>query len=103
MIENSVSDTGPPESTSVTIVGRRLSPHLEIILVGTLILLTLICYGNMVTNSFVYDDQQQILQNPYIKSWKFLPEIFSSTVWSFVGEVGATNYYRPLMTLSFLV
>jgi tetratricopeptide (TPR) repeat protein len=103
MIENSVSDTGPPESTSVTIVGRRLSPHLEIILIGALILLTLICYGNMVTNSFVYDDQQQILQNPYIKSWKFLPEIFSSTVWSFVGEVGATNYYRPLMTLSFLV
>jgi hypothetical protein len=56
----------------------------------------------MVTNGFVYDDDQQILQNPYVKSWKFVPEIFSTTVWSFVGHAGATNYYRPLMTLTFL-
>ena len=80
-----------------------LSRHREVILVATLIVLTVICYGNMLPNSFVYDDQQQILQNPYIKSWHFLPQIFNSTVWSFVGEVGATNYYRPLMTLSYLI
>src|SRR5882757_3858548 len=103
MTGNSVSDTPLGDTASLAEAGRRLSPRREVILVGTLILLTLICYGNMVTNSFVYDDQQQILQNPYVKSWKFLPQIFSSTVWSFVGEVGTTNYYRPLMTLSFLV
>ena len=57
----------------------------------------------MLTNSFVYDDDQQILQNPYIKSWHYLPQIFGTTVWSFVGQAGATNYYRPLMTFSFLV
>jgi tetratricopeptide (TPR) repeat protein len=79
-----------------------LSPRLEAILVGLLVVATLIWFANMLTNSFVYDDEQQILQNPYIKSWRFLPEIMGSTVWSFVGEVGLTNYYRPLMTLSFL-
>ena len=103
MTGNSVSDIHLADTTSPAASARRPSQRLEVLLAGALILLTLICYGNMVTNSFVYDDQQQILQNPYIKSWKFLPEIFSSTVWSFVGEVGATNYYRPLMTLSFLV
>ena len=72
-------------------------------LVGSLLLITLICYANILTNSFVYDDDQQVLQNPYIRSWRFLPEILTTTVWSFVGQAGATNYYRPLMTLSYLV
>ena len=75
----------------------------ETLLVAMLILVTLLCYGNILANSFVYDDDQQILQNPYLRSWRFLPEIFTTTVWSFVGQAGATNYYRPLMTLSFLV
>jgi Tfp pilus assembly protein PilF len=72
-------------------------------LVALLLLMTLICYANILTNSFVYDDDQQVLQNPYVRSWRFLPEIFTTTVWSFVGQAGATNYYRPLMTLSYLV
>jgi tetratricopeptide (TPR) repeat protein len=73
------------------------------ILISLLILISLVCYGNTLLNGFVYDDDQQILQNPYVKSWHYLPQIFGTTVWSFVGQAGATNYYRPLMTLSFLV
>ena len=103
MVEKRAPDTPQTDGASIEVRSTPLSATLEAILVGFLIVLTIVCYGNMLTNSFVYDDQQQILQNPYIKSWKFLPEIFSSTVWSFVGEAGATNYYRPLMTLSFLV
>jgi tetratricopeptide (TPR) repeat protein len=74
----------------------------ETLLIAVLILATCVCYANMLSNGFVYDDDQQILQNPYVKSWKFVPEIFSTTVWSFVGQAGATNYYRPLMTLTYL-
>ncbi len=72
-------------------------------LVGLLIVLALVCYGNSLFHAFVYDDEQQILQNPYVKSWHYLPQIFNSTVWSFVGAAGTTNYYRPLMTFSFLI
>ena len=72
-------------------------------LVGILLLVTLLCYANILGNGFVYDDDHQILENPYVKSWHFLPNIFGTTVWSFVGQAGASNYYRPLMTLSFLV
>ncbi len=68
-----------------------------------LLLVTFACYGNILANSFAYDDGQQILQNPYVKSWHYLPQIFGTTVWSFVGQAGATNYYRPLMTFSFLL
>lgn len=73
------------------------------VLILLLILIAFLCYGNTLFNGFVYDDDQQILQNPYVKSWHYLPQIFGTTVWSFVGQAGATNYYRPLMTLSFLV
>ena len=72
-------------------------------LIGLLILLSLVAYGNTHFNSFVYDDEQQILQNPYIKSWHYLPQIFGSTVWSFIGAAGLTNYYRPLMTFAYLI
>lgn len=75
----------------------------EATIVAALMLLVLLCYGNILANGFVYDDEQQILQNPYVKDWRFLPQIFGTTVWSFVGQAGTTNYYRPLMTFSFLV
>jgi tetratricopeptide (TPR) repeat protein len=72
-------------------------------LVAVLLLVGFVCYGNILANSFVYDDGQQILRNPYVKSWHFVPQIFGSTVWSFIGQAGTTNYYRPLMTFSYLV
>jgi tetratricopeptide (TPR) repeat protein len=104
----------PPEMISVPVppgeapaVSRPLSRwgsiHLsDQVLIGLLILLALVCYGNTLFNGFVYDDEQQILQNPYVKSWHYLPQIFGTTVWSFVGAAGTTNYYRPLMTFTFL-
>lgn len=73
------------------------------ILIGLLILLAAVCYGNSLFNGFVYDDEQQILQNPYVKSWHYLPQIIGTTVWSFIGAAGTTNYYRPLMTFTYLL
>jgi protein O-mannosyl-transferase len=95
-----------PQASSATTAPRshKLSALLtDQVLIGLLILLALICYGNSLFNGFVYDDEQQILQNPYVKSWHYLPQIFGSTVWSFVGAAGTTNYYRPLMTFTFLL
>lgn len=72
-------------------------------LIALLLLLAILPYLNTLTNAFVYDDGKQIIENPYIRSWKYLPEIFGSNVWSFLGAAGVTNHYRPLMTLSYLV
>ena len=73
------------------------------ILITLLIILATACYANSLFNGFVYDDEQQILHNPYVKSWHYLPQIFGTTVWSFIGAAGTTNYYRPLMTFTYLV
>ena len=67
-----------------------------------LFILAVGCYLNTLGNAFVYDDELQILQNPYVKSWHYLPTIFRTTVWAFIGSAGETNYYRPLMTLTYL-
>jgi len=68
-----------------------------------LILLAALPYLNSLANSFVYDDRPQILENPYVHSFRYLGRIFGSTVWSFEGAQGVSNYYRPLMTVAYLV
>ena len=72
-------------------------------LVGLLILLAVIPYLNTLLNGFVHDDAPQILENPYVRSFGHLKAIFSTTVWSYLGEVGVTNYYRPMMTFGYLI
>jgi protein O-mannosyl-transferase len=62
----------------------------------------LLFYSNALGQEFIYDDIQQILQNPRIRSWNNIYLGFTSHVWEF-GTLIATNtppptYYRPLFT-----
>ena len=68
-----------------------------------LFLLAVVPYVNTLFNDFVYDDTFQVLQNPYVHSFRYLREIFTTTVWSFQGAQGVTNYFRPMMTLGYLL
>src|ERR1700680_994636 len=70
---------------------------------GGLLFLALLVYFNTLLNGFVYDDHFQVEQSPYVRSFKYLDKILTTTVWSFQGLEGKTNYYRLLMTLGFLV
>jgi Tfp pilus assembly protein PilF len=79
----------------------RTSP--DTIAVLGLLVLAWVPYLNTLGNAFVYDDIPQLVDNPYVHSFRFLGKIFASTVWSFQGAQGVTNYYRPLMSLSYLV
>ena len=72
-------------------------------LIPVLILCGLLPYTNILVNGFVYDDNTQVLNNPYIQNFHHLREIFSTNVWSYVGAQGVSNYYRPLMTFGYLI
>lgn len=61
------------------------------------------CYAGTLRHGFVYDDHVEIVGNPYVKSWRFLPTILHSTIWSFLGSTGTSNYYRPLVTFTHLL
>src|SRR5579864_3147897 len=68
-----------------------------------LFLLAFLPYVNTLLNDFVYDDSFQVIGNPYAHSFRYLRPIFTTTVWSFQGAQGVSNYYRPMMTLGYLL
>jgi tetratricopeptide (TPR) repeat protein len=60
-----------------------------------------VVYSNTLFNGFVFDDVGQVLLNRWIREIRYIPEIFSENVWAFQGR--ATNYYRPLMHIIYLL
>ena len=50
---------------------------------------------------FVYDDIPQIIQNPAIHAWHYVPHYFTSHAWAELYPHVAGNYYRPLFLLWF--
>ncbi len=72
-------------------------------LLGGLLLLTLALYSNTLLNGFVLDDHYQIEGNPYVRSFENVPKLFTTSVWSFQGKESSLNYFRPLMTLGYLL
>lgn len=75
----------------------------EVIIFLFLLLLGFLPYVNTLLAGFVYDDNFQVVANPYVHSFHHLREIFTTTVWSFEGAAGVTNYFRPMMTLGYLL
>ncbi len=67
------------------------------------LLLAFALYANTLFNGFVYDDAIGILSNPYIQNFHHLKSIFTTTVFSFQGQEGFSNYYRPLLNFAYLL
>lgn len=60
----------------------------------------MIIYANSFSNSFVWDDEILIVQNGYIKSFKYIPKIFSVDIYRWTTQ---SNFYRPLFSLSLML
>ncbi|MBI5049033.1 MAG: tetratricopeptide repeat protein [Deltaproteobacteria bacterium] len=58
-------------------------------------------YANTLFNGFVHDDNEQVLENPWIRDSRYIPDIMFGAVWAF-KKLGATNYYRPTMNLTYM-
>jgi Flp pilus assembly protein TadD len=84
-------------------VANRAPRSREALLLGALILLSILPYFSTLGNSFVYDDDFQVLQNPYIRNFHHVKQIVTSSVWSFRYTKIPTNYYRPLMQVQYLL
>jgi hypothetical protein len=59
-------------------------------------------YSPSLFNGFVYDDNHQIVTNPWIKNFNHLFEIFSSNT-AGMAKRCASNYYGPMMYVSYLL
>lgn len=63
--------------------------------------LTLIIYGASFSNGFVWDDEEQILNNSVIKTVSNIPYLFTSSTFNTGGAGLSGWYYKPLMPISF--
>jgi len=108
--------TRPPGSPRAAKAGKTPQPPAPVpepaasrvdraraLLITALVACATLPYLNILYNGFVYDDDTQLLKNPYVRSFRYLKEIFTTNVWSFGGVRAITNYYRPMMTLGYLV
>jgi tetratricopeptide (TPR) repeat protein len=91
---------GPPESSERP-GGQASFPQAWII--ALLLLLAVVPYLNTLQNGFVYDDNNEVLTNPYIRSFAHVGDVFSTRILVHLGARGATNYYRPISIFGFLL
>ncbi|HVR24252.1 MAG TPA: hypothetical protein VMU26_13145 [Candidatus Polarisedimenticolia bacterium] len=63
------------------------------------VLLALISYWPTLRYGFVYDDVQQIVENPAIQSWGSLPQYFTAHVAAGIFPGAKGSFYRPLFLL----
>jgi len=92
-----------PDSPPHMSESRGLARYSSSALLTILILCAVLPYLNTLLNGFVHDDTNEVLNNPYLRSFGHLKEIFSTNVLAHLGARGVTNYYRPLNTIWFLL
>ncbi|MBM3208919.1 tetratricopeptide repeat protein [Candidatus Shapirobacteria bacterium] len=81
---------------------KKLDSLGRVRLIFLILFVGFLVYANSLPNAFVWDDEEQIVNNPYIKSWQNLPQIFSGSTFS-SGGAGLTGwYYKPIMSLWFM-
>jgi tetratricopeptide (TPR) repeat protein len=57
-------------------------------------------FSGVLSNGLVYDDGEQLLENPFVRNTHLWWRIFTGSVWSFLGAA-QTKFYRPLHIFSY--
>ena len=75
----------------------------HIVVVVLLSLLGSLAYVSTLQHDFVWDDNFQIVKNPFLHHDEAVIHIFTTDVWGYTkpGQGGVSNYYRPLQMLCY--
>jgi protein O-mannosyl-transferase len=68
-------------------------------LIAALCIAAFLAYARSLSYDFVFDDDSQVLRNPWIRDWSHVWQFFFKDVWSFRSNQPG-NYYRPLHMLA---
>ena len=60
-------------------------------------LLSLLLYLPALHHGFIMDDRWLVVENPYIKSWQYLPQMLTQDAWNIWDH---HNYWRPVFSIS---
>ena len=72
------------------------------IYLGIILVLGFFVYASALPNGFVWDDEEQIVNNTVIRDWGNLPLFFTSSTFYAGGAGLSGGFYRPLVSLSYL-
>jgi hypothetical protein len=80
-----------------------MSKHTKfnLLAIALISIIGLAIYFNSFKNGFVYDDDFLVVKNSYLRSWRYIPNIFATDIFRGSGEESA--FYRPIQTLSYLI
>jgi len=78
----------------------KIWPHYTVIIAIFAIGL-LVYYRTILKGVFLFDDTALIIDNPFIKNFSYIKEIFTTHL--FKGSGVYSNFYRPMQSLSFMV
>ena len=73
--------------------------------VMALAIFVVFAYFNTLPGAFIHDDESEIVDNPYIRSPRYVGKILTSPAWAFEyseERTGVSNYYRPLQYLIYM-
>jgi len=73
----------------------------KILIIIGIIILGFVVYGNSFNNEFVYDDQDHVVKNSVIRSFKNIPLIFQHNLIYFSG-VKEGKFFRPTESITFM-
>ena len=93
----------PPQKTPSAVGLQKTASISRFIPIITLLFISFAVYFNALSGDFVYVDKSQIVDNPWIRDIRNIPTILSKSVWSFQPGVIASNYYRPLMHIVYML
>jgi len=93
-LPEAIGDAGGPESISVIAPSYPFWKGIVFVLA-----LTFAVYAPTLRYQFVHDDRGQIVENPAVHSWHFVPTYFTTHVWAAVMPEGVGNFYRPVFLL----
>lgn len=71
---------------------------IAILSIALIVVLGVIAYANSFSNPFIWDDENLIVNNPYIKDIRLIKSVFTKDLGY---GTQFSNFYRPLQTLSF--
>ena len=100
----STSDPGAvPEPAGPALLekwNRKLREH-RLLAAASLMFVAFLAYAPALANGFAFDDEQVIIQNPFVADPSWWRHIFSTPAWAFIGAKNWANYYRPLQIFSY--
>jgi tetratricopeptide (TPR) repeat protein len=77
--------------------------NMEWWLLTSLALVAFLAFARTIPYTFVFDDDFQVLRNPWIRHWSSVREVFTSSVWRFLNPRITSNYYRPFHMILYMV